>query len=290
LLRVAFFTLLERKILGFSQIRKGPNKVFLEGLIQPFADAVKLFLKKIIFPLNRNVYLYFISPVLSLFIVLWLWRLVPFNEKIFSVEFRALIFLIVLRINVYPLLFSGWSSNNKFSSLGSVRGVAQTISYEVRLFLLLMRVFMLSCSMNLDECFSLNKIFIIVSLILPLVFLWLITCIAERNRTPFDFSEGESELVSGFNTEYASVGFVIIFLSEYGAILLLCIISSLLLIRKSASRIQGLLILVLLGFLWVWLRATYPRYRYDKLLNFAWKKILPVTIWLLIFYFVIFLY
>jgi len=283
LINVAFITLFERKILGLRQSRKGPNKVSFWGILQPFADAVKLFLKQKLIPFSRNFRLFLLSPLLALVFILILWSLISFKKFELRFSLSILFFLIILRINVYPLIITGWASNRKYSLIGAIRGVAQTISYEVSLALIILGVLRFSISLRvlINSLINKNVSFLLFS---PLFILWIISCVAETNRTPFDFAEGESELVSGFNTEYGSGVFALIFIAEYGIILLLRIMRVNLFLYRTVSSIFPIIWIIILRFLWIWLRATYPRYRYDILINLAWKSVLPLTIGFLLFY------
>ena len=283
LINVAFVTLFERKILGYRQIRKGPNKVSIIGLIQPFNDAIKLFSKELVFPNLSNTLQYFISPILGLIIVLISFFLFPFKEINFSISISVLFIYMILRINVYPVLFSGWASNRKYALLGRLRSVAQTVSYEVRLALMLIFYLTINMSLNLNFIISINYYWYKFFLFLPIVGIWLISCVAETNRTPFDFAEGESELVSGFNIEYGRVGFALIFMAEYARIIFIRIIFSLIFFSYRTNNLYFYLLITLLVIVWVWIRTTFPRYRYDKLINLAWKIYLPITLFLLNF-------
>ena len=282
-MNVAFVTLFERKILGYRQIRKGPNKVRFIGLIQPFNDAIKLFSKELVFPNLSNLLQYFISPILGLIIVLIRFFLFPFKEIIFSIRISLIFVYIMLRINVYPVLFSGWASNRKYALLGRLRSVAQTVSYEVRLALILIFFLTIRMSLNIFVIIKLNYYWYKFFLFIPIVGIWLISCIAETNRTPFDFAEGESELVSGFNIEYGRVGFALIFMAEYARIIFIRIIFRIIFFSFSTNNLYLYLIISILVIVWIWVRTTFPRYRYDKLINLAWKIYLPMVLFLLNF-------
>ena len=280
IVNVAFVTLLERKILGYSQIRLGPTKVGLIGVLQPFRDAIKLFLKQFDVNNNSNKYIFLISPaaIFAVIFSLWLCRPSRQSQSLFSLS--IVVFLIILRVGVYPLLLRGWSSNSKYAMLGSLRGVAQTISYEISLSLILIVVGLLSIRLNLCSIESGSSA--IVCLVPAVSVLWFVIMIAETNRTPFDFSEGESELVSGFNIEYSSVGFVLIFLAEYARILLFSSLGVRLFLGLELFTPASSLASVGLTVVWIVLRATFPRYRYDMLINIAWKRYLPHSLSILI--------
>ena len=280
---MAFVTLFERKILGYRQIRKGPNKVRIIGLMQPFNDAIKLFSKELVFPNLSNTFQYFISPILGLMIVLIRFFLFPFKEMRFSIRISVLFMYMILRINVYPVLFSGWASNRKYALLGRLRSVAQTVSYEVRLALILIFFLTVRISLNLNMIISINYYWYKFFLFFPMMGIWLISCIAETNRTPFDFAEGESELVSGFNIEYGRVGFALIFIAEYASIIFIRVVFSLMFFSSRTNNLYFYLLITSLVIVWVWVRTTFPRYRYDKLINLAWKIYLPITLFLLNF-------
>jgi len=281
LVNVAFVTLFERKVLGYSQIRKGPNKVRIIGLMQPFNDAIKLFSKELVFPNLSNIFQYFIAPMLGLMIVLIRFFLFPFKEINFSIRISVLFIYIILRINVYPVLFSGWASNRKYALLGRLRSVAQTVSYEVSLALILIFYLTILISLNLNMISGLNFYWYKFFIFLPIIGIWLISCVAETNRTPFDFAEGESELVSGFNIEYGSVGFALIFIAEYARIIFISVIFSLIFFSFRTNNVYLYLLITFLVIVWIWARTTFPRYRYDKLINLAWKIYLPVTLFML---------
>jgi len=290
IISVAFLTLLERKVLGLIQIRKGPNKIGVFGILQPFCDAIKLFTKEQISPIYSNSLVYYFSPIFSLFISLLIWFCVPFLIKLYSFSLGVLFFFCCIRFGVYIVILAGWSSNSLYALLGSLRSIAQTISYEVALVIILLRVLFMINSFNLLE-FELfqNKLWFII-LFFPVGIIWIISSLAETNRTPFDFAEGESELVSGFNVEYGAGGFALIFLAEYASILFMRMLFSLLFLGSNVISFFFFLKLGFISFLFIWVRGAYPRYRYDKLINIAWKSYLPVVLNFLFFYIGIFMF
>nr|YP_010384975.1 NADH dehydrogenase subunit 1 [Amusiotheres obtusidentatus]UPL64971.1 NADH dehydrogenase subunit 1 [Amusiotheres obtusidentatus] len=284
LVSVAFVTLLERKILGYIQIRKGPNKVGYQGILQPFSDAVKLFTKEQMVPTLSNFMIYYLCPVFSLFISLLVWAVMPYELGLLSFNMSILFFLCCLSVGVYSTMVAGWSSNCKYSLLGSLRSIAQVISYEVSLALILLSFVLLVGGLSL-ELFSKYQDyiwFIIVSF--PLALVWFSSCLAETNRTPFDFSEGESELVSGFNTEYGAGGFALIFMAEYASILFMSMLFVILFLGGGMYSLSLYLKGVSIAFIFIWVRGTLPRFRYDKLMYLAWKSYLPLSINYLIFF------
>lgn len=284
LVAVAFLTLLERKILGYIQIRKGPNKVGFIGLLQPFSDAVKLFTKEQTSPTISNFLIYYISPVFSLFVSLLVWCRLPYNIGLLSFKISVLFFLCCTSLGVYTTMGAGWSSNSKYALLGCLRAVAQTISYEVRLALILLGSLFLVGGFRLS-LFELNQRYIwLIVLIGPLGLVWFASCLAETNRTPFDFAEGESELVSGFNTEYRAGGFALIFIAEYASILFMRVLFALLFIGSGLQEFTFYLKCLFIAFSFVWVRGTLPRFRYDKLMYLAWKRFLPVALNFCIFF------
>ena len=281
LVGVAFFTLFERKLLGYIQLRKGPNKVGFAGLFQPFADAIKLFSKEHVNPSVSNYIPFVVSPIISIFLALAVWASLPiFNIITFSLS--ILFFLCCVSMGVYALIASGWSSNSKYSLFGALRAVAQTISYEVSLALTLLIPVLLVGDFDIASFINHQEgcwfIFI-----MPLVgMVWFVSCLAETNRTPFDFAERESELVSGFNTEYRAGGFAIIMLAEYTRILFMSMLFAVIFLGGITS-ITGPLGFMAVAFLFVWVRGTLPRFRYDKLMYLAWKSFLPFSLVYLIF-------
>lgn len=285
LISVAFLTVIERKILGYIQIRKGPNKVGVLGILQPFSDAIKLFTKEQTYPLLSNLYLYYFSPVFNLLIALLLWVCMPFITVNINFNLSLLFFLSVSSLGVYAIILAGWSSNSNYSILGGLRSVAQTISYEVRLVLILLSFLFIVLRFNIVELGKFQENLWFFFFLFPLRLIWLVSSLAETNRTPFDFAEGESELVSGFNVEYRSGGFAIIFLAEYANILFIRILCVIIFLGGNLVILRFFIKLVIVGFFWVWVRGTLPRYRYDKLIYLAWKSYLPSSLNFLLFYF-----
>lgn len=282
LIRVAFVTLLERKILGYMQKRKGPNKLGVKGVLQPFSDAIKLLSKESIRLRLVNQILYQIRPVTILLISLLLWISYPSLLGGFEVSLPIIYILCCLSAGVYPILGSGWSSNSKYSILGRLRAVAQTISYEVRLAIIILSLVSLNASFKFIKLPGLENSLILLAL--PISILWLVSAFAETNRTPFDFAEGESELVSGFNTEYRARGFVLFFLAEYRRVLFMRLFFSVLFLGVEDLLITLRLTTSLVVFLFIWVRGTLPRLRYDKLIELAWKILLPLSlVYLLLF-------
>nr|AYQ19013.1 NADH dehydrogenase subunit 1 [Ptilodactylidae sp. 2 ACP-2013] len=284
LVGVAFFTLLERKVLGYIQIRKGPNKVGYMGLLQPFSDAIKLLVKEGAVPYMSNYLIYYMSPVLNLFISLFMWLSVPLVWGFLGFNLSVLFFLCCSSLSVYFIMIAGWSSNSKYSLLGSLRSVAQTISYEVSLFLILLSFLLMISSLNLLDFYNYQFLIWGLFLGLPLSMIWFVSSLAETNRTPFDFAEGESELVSGFNTEYSGGSFVLIFLSEYASILFMSMLMVLIFLGGDLFSVFFFVKLVLIAFMFIWVRGTLPRFRYDKLMDLSWKGFLPVSLNYLFFF------
>nr|QYK91447.1 NADH dehydrogenase subunit 1 [Tarbinskiellus portentosus]UBU97854.1 NADH dehydrogenase subunit 1 [Tarbinskiellus sp.]DAZ85814.1 TPA_asm: NADH dehydrogenase subunit 1 [Tarbinskiellus portentosus] len=284
LIGVAFLTLLERKVLGYIQIRKGPNKVGMLGLPQPFADAIKLFCSEQTYPITSNYLMYFFCPVVSLFLSLLVWIIYPVCSELISFDLALLFFFCCTGMGVYAMMLAGWSSNSNYALLGGLRAVAQTISYEVSLALILLSFIILVGGFGVNF-FYINQMYIwFFFLCVPLFFCWFSSCLAETNRTPFDFSEGESELVSGFNVEYSSGGFALIFMAEYSSILFMSMLTVLIFFGGNIYSIYFYFMLVFLSFMFIWIRGTLPRFRYDKLMYLAWKSYLPVSLNYFIFF------
>nr|YP_010710910.1 NADH dehydrogenase subunit 1 [Ochlerotatus scapularis]YP_010710923.1 NADH dehydrogenase subunit 1 [Ochlerotatus serratus]WDA91137.1 NADH dehydrogenase subunit 1 [Ochlerotatus scapularis]WDA91150.1 NADH dehydrogenase subunit 1 [Ochlerotatus serratus] len=281
---VAFLTLLERKVLGYIQIRKGPNKVGFMGLLQPFSDAVKLFTKEQTYPLLSNYIFYYFSPIFSLFLSLLIWMCMPYLIKLYSFNLGVLFFLCITSLGVYTVMVAGWSSNSNYALLGGLRAVAQTISYEVSLALILLSFIFLIGNYNFLNFYLYQKYMWFIVFCFPLALVWFASCLAETNRTPFDFAEGESELVSGFNVEYSSGGFALIFLAEYSSILFMSMLFSVIFLGSDIYSIMFFLKLTMISFLFIWVRGTLPRFRYDKLMYLAWKSFLPMSLNYLFFF------
>nr|YP_010892053.1 NADH dehydrogenase subunit 1 [Frankliniella panamensis]WJO89736.1 NADH dehydrogenase subunit 1 [Frankliniella panamensis] len=276
LVAVAFITLLERKILGYMQIRLGPNKATMMGISQPLSDALKLYTKEMIKPFNSNFMSYFFSPSISLILSLMIWFSLPIFKPILLMKMGLLMFFSILGMGVYPILMAGWSSNSNFSLIGGMRALAQTISYEVSLIFIILSNMILNNSMNFFKLMEMQKMFVLILFFFNFL-LWMISCTAELNRTPFDFAEGESELVSGFNTEYSSGTFAMIFMAEYMMILFFSTFSTIMFFGFYMNNLMHFIIVMMLIFFFIWMRATLPRYRYDLLMNFSWKIILPAS-------------
>ena len=284
LIGVAFLTLIERKVLGYIQIRKGPNKVGIIGILQPFSDAIKLFRKEQTYPIFSNYLSYYFSPVIRFILSLLIWIIIPYYFNLISFNLGILFFLCCIRIGVYTIIIAGWSSNSNYSILGGLRSVAQTISYEVRLALILISRILIIIDFNIIILLKYQNLIWFLFLIFPLRICWFSSRLAETNRTPFDFAEGERELVSGFNVEYRRGGFALIFLAEYSRILFISLLFVLLYLGGYVLRIFFYIKLSLVSFLFIWVRGTLPRYRYDKLIYLAWKIYLPLSLNFLIFY------
>nr|AVN68127.1 NADH dehydrogenase subunit 1 [Anaplecta calosoma] len=284
LVGVAFLTLLERSGLGYIHVRSGPNSVGYLGLLQPFSDAIKLFSSEQTFPVTSNYISYYFSPVFGLFLSLVIWGLIPYLSGMFFFEVGLLFFLCCTSLGVYTIMVAGWSSNSNYSLLGGLRSVAQTISYEVSLSLVLLGFIFLVGGFDLISFYYYQLSLWFIFLFIPLAMIWFVSSLAETNRTPFDFAEGESELVSGFNVEYSSGGFSLIFLAEYSSILFMSLLFCVFFFGSDLDSFLFYYSVVLTSFLFIWVRGTVPRYRYDSLMYLAWSGYLPLSLNYLFFF------
>ena len=289
LISVAYLTLAERKIIGYSQTRKGPNVVGIYGLLQPLADGLKLFSKEMVIPNHVSIFLYFFSPILALTLGLVVWALLPLNfySVMSDINLGILIIFALSSVGVYAILMSGWSSNSKYAFMGSLRAAAQMISYEVSIGLIIISVILCGGTMNLLNIIQAQEQ--LTWFILPLLpsgFMFFISCLAETNRAPFDLTEGESELVSGYNVEYSSMTFALFFLAEYSHIIFMSFLFAVLFLGGWSFIISTPLILFIKGtfivFLFVWVRTSFPRLRYDQLMSLLWKTYLPLSLGLIL--------
>nr|UPX88563.1 NADH dehydrogenase subunit 1 [Palomena prasina] len=284
LICVSFVTLLERKVLGYIQLRKGPNKLGLIGLLQPFSDGIKLFFKEQMFPNKSNLLVYYLSPIFLLILSFILWVLYPFLYNLYNFDYGVLFFLVCTGMSVYGIMLSGWSSNSNYALLGSLRSVAQVISYEVSMIMILLCIIIFVTNYNLLSFMYYQLYVWFMFLSFPLFFCWISSCLAETNRSPFDFAEGESELVSGFNVEYSSGGFAFIFLSEYMNIIFMSMLTVILFLGCDLWSILFYFKIMILVFWFIWVRGVLPRFRYDKLMYLTWKLFLPLSLNYFLFY------
>nr|YP_009020684.1 NADH dehydrogenase subunit 1 [Mesoplodon grayi]AHL67308.1 NADH dehydrogenase subunit 1 [Mesoplodon grayi]UQT68004.1 NADH dehydrogenase subunit 1 [Mesoplodon grayi]UQT68043.1 NADH dehydrogenase subunit 1 [Mesoplodon grayi]UQT68056.1 NADH dehydrogenase subunit 1 [Mesoplodon grayi]UQT68069.1 NADH dehydrogenase subunit 1 [Mesoplodon grayi] len=285
LLAVAFLTLVERKILGYMQLRKGPNIVGPHGLLQPFADAIKLFTKEPLRPATSSTTMFIIAPILALTLALTMWCPLPMPHPLINMNLGVLFMLAMSSLAVYSILWSGWASNSKYALIGALRAVAQTISYEVTLAIILLSVLLMNGSFTLSTLTTTQEQLWLLFPSWPLAMMWFISTLAETNRAPFDLTEGESELVSGFNVEYAAGPFALFFLAEYANIIMMNMFTTILFLgpfhdpyTPEMYTTNLILKTLLLTMLFLWIRASYPRFRYDQLMHLLWKNFLPLTL------------
>nr|AYN73628.1 NADH dehydrogenase subunit 1 [Trogon personatus] len=285
LIAVAFLTLVERKVLSYMQARKGPNIVGPFGLLQPLADGVKLFIKEPIRPSTSSPVLFIATPMLALLLAITIWTPLPLPFPLADLNLGFLFLLAMSSLAVYSILWSGWASNSKYALIGALRAVAQTISYEVTLAIILLSIIILSGNYTLSALATTQEPLYLIFSSWPLAMMWFISTLAETNRAPFDLTEGESELVSGFNVEYAAGPFALFFLAEYANIMLMNTMTAILFLNPSLLHLPPELFstilatkILLLSSSFLWIRASYPRFRYDQLMHLLWKNFLPLTL------------
>lgn len=295
LISVAYLTLAERKIMGNMQQRYGPNTVGFWGLLQPMSDGLKLLLKETVIPTNANTFSFIFAPILTFFLSLTCWAVIPFNNNYFftNIDLGILFLFAVGSLAVYGVILSGWSSNSRYAFFGALRSAAQMVSYEVSIGLILIGILICVGSLNLIEIVFFQTYVYFFIPFFPLFLMFLISILAETNRAPFDLPEAESELVSGFNVEYASMGFALFFLAEYGSIILMSLLTTLLFLGGWLSYINTFTTVFapfILGlktsfilFFFIWVRASFPRFRVDQLMRLCWKIFLPMALAFVIF-------
>lgn len=304
MLCVAYLTYAERKIIGYMQVRIGPNRVGPRGWLQPIADAVKLMFKEIIIPTDANRFLFVIAPMLAIAPALAAWAVIPFGNGVVLADINAglLYILAMTSIGVYGILIAGWASNSKYAFLGTLRSAAQIVSYEIAMGFAIVGVLMAAGSLNLNEIVLAQKGSVLNWYwlpLLPLLFIYFISGVAETNRSPFDLAEGESEIVAGFHVDYSGMLFAIFFLAEYANMILISALAAIMFLGGWLSPFQGTFLESAFawvpGFFWLaakmslflllflWFRATFPRYRYDQLMRLGWKVFIPITlVWIVV--------
>nr|QNV12033.1 NADH dehydrogenase subunit 1 [Lasius niger] len=284
LLGVAFLTLLERKILSYVQMRKGPNKVGIIGVFQPFSDAIKLINKELFYVYKSNYNLFYLCPLVMFMFMMMMWMLFPYITNIYFLNYSVLIMIILMTISGYVVIFMGWSANSVYSMIGSMRSVSQMLSYEVSFIFIILILMVMSESYSFMDFLKYQSYVWYLIILYPLFLMFFISILAELNRSPMDFIEGESELVSGFNIEYFSGGFTLIFLSEYGMIIFFSYISVLMFTNLlELSMFYMFIFLNLICSMIIFMRGMLPRMRYDELMYLCWKIILPMILFYVIF-------
>nr|YP_010296115.1 NADH dehydrogenase subunit 1 [Phrynocephalus helioscopus varius]UMB51109.1 NADH dehydrogenase subunit 1 [Phrynocephalus helioscopus varius] len=289
LVAIAFLTLLERKIISSAQQRKGPNTVGPIGLLQPVADGIKLFVKEPIHPTLSSKTMFILSPLLALTLAMLMWTTIPMPHPLLNINLGLLLLMAISSMSVYTIMWSGWASNSKYALIGALRAIAQTISYEVTLGLILMCMATQTGGYTMQLFLKTQEKTWLMLMSCPLAMMWFVSTLAETNRTPFDLTEGESELVSGFNVEYASGMFAMFFLAEYSNILIMNTLSVILFLSPTShepnmfsTNLMMKTTILTMGFIWI--RTAYPRFRYDQLMHLLWKQFLPMTLALCLLY------
>ena len=298
ILSVAYLTLAERKVIGYMQVRIGPNRVGYKGLLQPFADVLKLLVKEVIVPSGANRFLFLLAPVLAIMPALAAWAVVPFSPELVLADVNAglLYVMAITSMGVYGVIIAGWASNSKYAFLGAMRSAAQIVSYEIAMGFALVCVLMMSGSLNLSTIVNQQKSgwgllgWNLIPL-LPMFLVYFISGVAETNRAPFDVAEGESEIVAGFHVEYSGTAFAVFFLAEYASMILVSTLASIMFLGGWLSPVPFIpdgfpwlaIKVAFLLFCFLWFRATFPRYRYDQIMRLGWKVFIPLTIvWLVL--------
>nr|AGN71063.1 NADH dehydrogenase subunit 1 [Cardioglossa leucomystax] len=289
LLTVALLTLAERKILAYMQLRKGPNVVGLFGAMQPIADGLKLFSKESIRPLFSSQILFMLAPIMALTLAMTMWTPLTMPIPYMDINLGILFILALSSLMVYTILGSGWASNSKYSLIGALRAVAQTISYEVALALIILCTMLFSGGFTLPNFNTAQQFNWLIFSTWPLAAMWTVSALAETNRTPFDLTEGESELVSGFNVEYAGGPFALFFLAEYSNILMMSTLSIIIFLGAvyiilPMTNMTTMTKASLITFVFLWARGSYPRFRYDQLMHLAWKSFVPIVLGMTMWY------